>query len=399
MVFADFLQPGNQSAAALLGKRAARMKYATAWRIHWARNLPSDLLVRPPMLDHRVGNGDGGQQRPGVRVARTIEQRIAVGDLDDAAEIHHRYPLADVPDDAEVVPDEEIGEAELVAQLLEQPDDLRLDRDVEGGDRLVAHDEVRPEGKRARDADALALAAAHLMRIAVYRTRRKPADRQQFAHLPQARGAVGFDAVHQQGLADDLLHGHPRIERAVRILEHRLDSPAECERPSRVEARDVLAVEADLAGRRLVELQQQTADGGFSAAGFPDQPERLAAADCEADAVDCLDLADHAVEHQATLDREVLPEVAHLDQWASGAHAGSSARKRWSSKQALSWLPATCRSGGVASAQCGAASLHRGRNVQPDGRASGSGGLPGIGSNGASRGRSRRGTEFSRPIV
>ena len=64
--------------------------------------------------------------------------------------------------------------------------------------------------------------------------------------------------------------------------------------------------------------------------------ERLAAADCEADAVDRLDLADHAVEHQSALDREMLLEVAHLDQWASGAHAGSSARKRWSSKQALS---------------------------------------------------------------
>jgi hypothetical protein len=43
----------------------------------------------------------------------------------------------------------------LVLQVLQQVNDLGLDRDVERGDRLVEHDERRLKGKGARDADAL----------------------------------------------------------------------------------------------------------------------------------------------------------------------------------------------------------------------------------------------------
>ena len=52
---------------------------------------------------------------------------------------------------AQVVRDEQVGEAELVLQVLEQVDDLRLDRDVERRDRLVADDELRARARgRAR---------------------------------------------------------------------------------------------------------------------------------------------------------------------------------------------------------------------------------------------------------
>ena len=60
-------------------------------------------------------------------------------------------------DDAHVVGDEQVGQAELALELLEQVEDLRLDRHVERGDRLVADDEVRLEDERPGDADALAL--------------------------------------------------------------------------------------------------------------------------------------------------------------------------------------------------------------------------------------------------
>ncbi len=59
------------------------------------------------------------------------------------------------------------GEAELVLQVLEQVEDLRLDRDVERRDRLVADDQLRLERERAGDADPLALAARELVRVAV----------------------------------------------------------------------------------------------------------------------------------------------------------------------------------------------------------------------------------------
>ena len=72
----------------------------------------------------------------------------------------------DVPHHGEVVGDEQEGEAEAALQILQEVDDLGLDRDVQRRDRLVAHDQVGLDGEGAGDADALALAAGELMRIA-----------------------------------------------------------------------------------------------------------------------------------------------------------------------------------------------------------------------------------------
>ena len=99
---------------------------------------------------------------------RVGEQFGLLGDLDDAAEIHHGDAVADMGDDGEIVRDEQIGEAVLALQVDQQIDHLGLDRDVERRYRLVAHDQLGPERQRARDADALALAAGELMRIVLH---------------------------------------------------------------------------------------------------------------------------------------------------------------------------------------------------------------------------------------
>ena len=69
--------------------------------------------------------------------------------------------------DAEVVGDEDVAEVELVLQVVEQVDDLRLDRHVERGNRLVEQDQARVDGQRPSDPDPLALAAGELVRETV----------------------------------------------------------------------------------------------------------------------------------------------------------------------------------------------------------------------------------------
>ena len=91
----------------------------------------------------RIGNRNRREQRLRVRVERILVERVAVGELDDLADVHHGDPGRDVPHDREVVRDEEIGELELRLQVFEQVDDLGLNRDVERRDRLVADDELR----------------------------------------------------------------------------------------------------------------------------------------------------------------------------------------------------------------------------------------------------------------
>ena len=107
------------------------------------------------------------------------EQRLRRPGLDDGAEVHHRDAVGDVLDHGEIVRDEDVGEAEPVLQVAQQVEDLRADRDVERGDRLVADDELRLDRQRARDRDALALAAGKLVRVAAREARLEPDQPQQ----------------------------------------------------------------------------------------------------------------------------------------------------------------------------------------------------------------------------
>jgi hypothetical protein len=66
------------------------------------------------------------------------------------------------------VRDEEQREP-VVAELLEQRDDRRLDRDIEGGRDLVADHQDRLRRQAARDGHALLLAAGQLTREAIER--------------------------------------------------------------------------------------------------------------------------------------------------------------------------------------------------------------------------------------
>ena len=146
-------------------------------------------------------------------------------DFDDPAEIHDCDAIGDVPHDREVVRDEQIREVELLLQLLEQVDDLRLDRDVERGDRLVRDDEVRIDRDCACQSDALALASGELVRIAPGRIGRQSDDLEQVAN-PPARLAPTREAVGPEWLADDATHAVARVERRVRILEDHLHATA-----------------------------------------------------------------------------------------------------------------------------------------------------------------------------
>ncbi len=83
----------------------------------------------------------------------------------------HVQAVGDLADDPQVVSDEDVADAEVLAQLVEQVEDLGLNRDIECRHRLVAHDQLRPERQRARDRDALALSAGERSRLARLRSR------------------------------------------------------------------------------------------------------------------------------------------------------------------------------------------------------------------------------------
>ena len=152
----------------------------------------SGLLPGPPGLLAGVAASlrPRGEQADRVGVARLREERGSRRLLDDPAGIHHGHVVAGLRHHAEVVRDQQDRRAEPLPQVGEQVEDLRLDRDVERGGRLIGDDEVWLAGQRHGDHHPLPHAAGKLVGILV-----KPPLRighpHQFEHLQRPPPRLG----------------------------------------------------------------------------------------------------------------------------------------------------------------------------------------------------------------
>jgi len=102
--------------------------------------------------------------------------------------------------------------------------------------------------------------------------------------------------VLADGLGDEFHDALARVERGKRVLEDHGHLGAQAAHPTLAVLGDVLAVEDDLAGGRLDELEDRPAGRGLAAARLADDAERLALLDLEADAVDGMQQALRRVE-------------------------------------------------------------------------------------------------------
>src|SRR5205085_10777599 len=110
------------------------------------------------------------------------------------------------------------------------------------------------------------------------------------------------------GLGDDLADLEARVGRRIGILKHHLQFSAIGPHLAPRQLVDPLAIDADLTGGRLDELQNRLAGGRLAAAALADEAQSLALPDVEGNAVDRMDVADGLLQ-QALLDREMLDQI------------------------------------------------------------------------------------------
>src|SRR5450830_101159 len=99
---------------------------------------------------------------------RVVEQFIVLSSLDDLAKVHDRNAVRHVTYNSKVMGNEEIRQVQPLLQLLEQVDDLRLNRHVQGRDGLIQDKQFWIDNKRAGNPDTLTLTTGELMRIAPF---------------------------------------------------------------------------------------------------------------------------------------------------------------------------------------------------------------------------------------
>ena len=258
--------------------------------------------VDRPARDHRerlvevgVHVGHRGDERPGVGVPGGAGEVGGGQVLDDLAGVHDEHPVADLPDDGDVVADQHQRDVVGGPDRGEQVEHLLLHGHVQGGGRLVGHDQRGRAHQAHPDHRALPHAARELVRVLVRPVLRVgDPDR---AHPVDRAGQRG-PAVHPLVVAGDLgeLAAHPlrRVERRHRVLEHHRQRGAEqlalrlaVGRPE-VVAEELEPGRVDAAG-----VADQPADGErgqrLAGARLPHDADRLATAYGEGDAADRTD--------------------------------------------------------------------------------------------------------------
>lgn len=162
---------------------------------------------------------DRRDERAAVGMVLVSEQFFCRRFFDYLAEVHDDDLVGDVFDHRHVVGDEHVGEIELVLKVLHQVENLRLNRDVEGRDGFVAHNEFGFQGERPGDADALASASVEFVRVG------RVEAILEFDHLHQFLDALcefflaGDPPVDDERLRDYAGDGHSRVEGGVGVLE------------------------------------------------------------------------------------------------------------------------------------------------------------------------------------
>jgi hypothetical protein len=95
-------------------------------------------------------------------MVRVLVERFRWRYLHQLAQIHHEHSITYVMCYCEVMSNEQIGEIELISQILEEIQGLSSDRDIERRHRFVANDQLRFERKSPCDRYALTLPTGQL---------------------------------------------------------------------------------------------------------------------------------------------------------------------------------------------------------------------------------------------
>jgi hypothetical protein len=236
----------------------------------------------------------GGCVGMGGRAVDAVDR----ADLDQLAEIHDADPVGEVPQDREVVRDDQRRHAALLLQPLHQVHHLRPDRHVEGAHRFVGDDQLRVEHQRPGQTDPLPLTSGELVWVPLDGVRRQPylVQCQPDSLVLLSPSTLTLDL---QGLSQDLADPHPRVERVERVLEHQLHVAA-CH-PQRLAAKrvDVTVVVPDLPAVGLLESDEHPRQRGLAAPRLAGQPECLPRANRQRDIADRADGAGSPPEEAA----------------------------------------------------------------------------------------------------
>ena len=175
---------------------------------------------------------------------------------------------------------------QVALQVPKQVDDLGLHADIERRDGFVADQELGLNDECSGNADALALAAGKLVRVAVdvFGKQAHPLEQSLHPRRDFALRQVWF--MGHERFGDDLASRHPGIQRTQGILEDHLHVAAQEPAFCGIQRQKIPALPQRPAPGGGYCPDQGAGKGGLAGSALADNTERLARGEIETDAPD-----------------------------------------------------------------------------------------------------------------
>ena len=282
---------------------------------------------RPWDGDEALAPGAGmgryaAHQAPGVGMQLVFKELPDRGFLHDLPSVHYYYARARLGHDGKVMSYQDDRGAGFFAEIRHHLEDLRLDRNVKRGRRLIRYEQGRLTDKRHRNHGALAHPAAELVRVSAearWRVRYAYQVQHLYRLCPGLSRAALF-SVNRERLDYLLPDREYRVERSHGILKNHRDLVT-TERPhlARALAEEVFPVEGHFSRDDFpgIRKQPQNRQGrhALPASGLADDADGLPGRDVKIHAPYGLHLSDMRKERDA--------EIPHLKQGRGGGSSGA----------------------------------------------------------------------------
>ena len=151
----------------------------------------------------------GGEELLRIGVTGAGKKALSFVFFDDDAVVQNGDAVTEVAHDIQIMRNKEAGEVEIAAQALKKVQDLRLDAQIQGRNRLVRNQELGARDEGAADGRTLALTAGKILRKAFGDLRIESHGGEHFLHFPASLFS-GKMALNEQGffhLPADFLQG------------------------------------------------------------------------------------------------------------------------------------------------------------------------------------------------
>ena len=157
MAGADTFQGWNFMLAAIDGKGTARLEGAAVTQLGHVGGMTNDRLQ--PRAPRLVQAGDGIQQAAGIGMPGPVIDIRRYPAFNDASGVHHIDPVGIARHDAQIMGNNDQGNAHAAGQFLHQFQYLGLNGHIQGGRRFVGDDQLWAAGEGHGNHHPLAHAA------------------------------------------------------------------------------------------------------------------------------------------------------------------------------------------------------------------------------------------------